>query len=299
MASARKLSVAEDSLVGASCGALEVLIMQPLVYWKTELQQQRFTLARALNPRFAYRGVWVSAGSCAPITAIQFGANGACLQVLAGSSSEPCIAAKISSGMLAGMASALVQSPCQLVEINQQKHGGNMIATAQKIYRSYGGLGFGIGFSMTAVREGIFCCGYIAALPMLRQLLMQRWELRDSAATAVAGICAGAASAILSHPADTIKTRIQGSLFQEPGATTSLPERSRSALGIRSALAELRLSGSLLTQCYGGAAPRIIRIISCGFIYDALRRNFEAMVRGVGRDWPEQIKVPVKLGLKA
>eukprot|EP00930_Biecheleria_cincta_P074192 TRINITY_DN61394_c0_g1_i1.p1 TRINITY_DN61394_c0_g1~~TRINITY_DN61394_c0_g1_i1.p1 ORF type:complete len:306 (+),score=47.95 TRINITY_DN61394_c0_g1_i1:24-920(+) len=298
MASARQLTVLEDSLVGASCGALEVLIMQPLVYWKTELQQQRFTLARALNPRFAYRGVWVSAGSCAPITAIQFGANGACLRVLAGSSTEPCVAAQISSGMLAGMASALVQSPCQLVEINQQKHGGNMVAMARRIYQNYGGLGFRIGYSMTAVREGIFCCGYIAALPMLRQSLRQRWGLPDSAATAVAGMCAGTASAILSHPADTIKTRIQGSLFQEAGAT-SLPNQRRRALGVGTALAEMRVSGSLLAQCYGGAAPRIIRIISCGFIYDALRRSFEAIVRGVDRDWSEQIKAPSPLGLKA
>lgn len=297
MASARRLSVAEDSLVGASCGALEVLIMQPLVYWKTELQQQRFALARALNPRFAYRGVWVSAGSCAPITAIQFGANGVCLRAFSGTSTEPCVAAKIASGMLAGMASALVQSPCQLVEINQQKHGGNMVATAKRIYQSCGGSGFGIGYSMTAVREGIFCCGYIAALPMLRQSLMQRWELPESAATAVAGTCAGAASAILSHPADTIKARIQGSLFQEAGAE-SLPKQSHRALGIGSALAEMCASGSLLSQCYGGAAPRIIRIISCGFIYDALRRPFEALVRGAGTDWTKPMKVPLELGLK-
>eukprot|EP00931_Biecheleriopsis_adriatica_P060952 TRINITY_DN36621_c0_g1_i1.p1 TRINITY_DN36621_c0_g1~~TRINITY_DN36621_c0_g1_i1.p1 ORF type:complete len:326 (+),score=50.89 TRINITY_DN36621_c0_g1_i1:54-980(+) len=306
MAPVRQLSALEDSLVGASCGALEVLIMQPSVYWKTELQQRRFSLARALNPRFAYRGVWVAAGSCAPITGIQFSVNGSCLRALSrAGSSEPSNATKMASGMLAGMASALVQSPCQLVEINQQKHGGNMFSTGQRIYNTYGLRGFGIGYTMTAIREGIFVCGYMAALPILRQSLTQRWDIPEPAATASAGVIAGVVSAVLSHPADTLKTRIQGSMFPEAGD----PSRSsHEKPSLRAALTSMRASGgSILAQCYGGAVPRLFRIVSCGFIYDALRRRFEMLARQVDsarqldmcQYVPELDKVRTTPGLKA
>ena len=87
--------------------------MQPTVYWKAEMQQGRFNLRRAVNPRFAYRGTTIAATSIAPITAIQFSVNGACMSAL--SDFQPVTASMLSS-MMAGVVSAAVQSPCQLVD---------------------------------------------------------------------------------------------------------------------------------------------------------------------------------------
>ena len=64
----RALERHEEAVIGAAVGSCEVLIMQPTNYWKTELQQGRFDLARAIRPRYVYRGTMIAATSIAPIT---------------------------------------------------------------------------------------------------------------------------------------------------------------------------------------------------------------------------------------
>ena len=149
----RTLGRHEEAVIGAAVGSCEVLIMQPANYWKTELQQGRFKLARALQPRYAYRGTIIAATSIAPITAIQFSVNGACLSAMDSTTSIPPVIGGLLCGVTAGVASAVVQSPCQLVEINQQKHGGTMIHIARRVIQTHGLHRLWRGFSMTAARE--------------------------------------------------------------------------------------------------------------------------------------------------
>lgn len=268
----RQLSDAENGVVGAVVGALEVLAMQPTVYWKAELQQQRFDIRRALSPAYAYRGVVISACSIAPITAVQFGVNGMLIRRFSGEGA-PSDVAVMASGVAAGVVSALIQSPCQLIEISQQKHGGSMHSVALRIVQSHGALGLYRAYSMTAAREGIFCCAYIAAMPLLRRSILERWpDLPVSAATATSTVVAGAIGAFLTHPADTFKTRLQGDLFPvrpgDPLVHTCL----------RASLADMqrqRSGASVLSQCYNGFAPRLFRLIACTFIYDCLRGKLE------------------------
>ena len=129
----RPLSRLEEAGVGAACGSIEVFLMQPTVFWKTELQQGRFDIKRAVQPRYLYRGTSIAATSIAPITAIQFSVNGACMSSFG---AEGGVAGTLLSGVAAGVVSALVQSPCQLVEINQQKHGGSMGGLVKRGARS-------------------------------------------------------------------------------------------------------------------------------------------------------------------
>merc|ERR1712039_58816 len=124
---------------------------------------------------------------------------------------------------------------------------------------------------MTAVREGIFCSSYMALAPLVKVKLLQSWpDLSEGAAVAASSIVSGGLGAALSHPADTLKTRLQGSLFVfQDGRSTSR------ASGPREALEELRQQGSLLPQCYRGFLPRVFRLVCCTYIYSSLTKVFE------------------------
>merc|ERR1719330_1729868 len=121
---------------------------------------------------------------------------------------------------------------------------------------------------MTAIREGIFCWGYIAMAPTLKRIIKeQRPELSDGSSLGAAAVIAGTISGVLSHPADTLKTRLQGSVFEE-----------RRASGPREALQQLHHNGqpgSLLVKCYKGLSPRIFRLCCCTFIYGTLTEVME------------------------
>lgn len=275
----RALSRGEEAAIGAACGSMEVLIMQPSVYWKTELQQGRFSLRRAINPRYAYRGTAIAATSIAPITAIQFSVNGACMSALSTEGSS-AVAASLCSSVIAGVVSATVQAPCQLVEINQQKHGGNVLAMPRRIIDTHGVTGMWRGLSMTAAREAIFCCSYLSSAPLLSSALCKRSSLGKNSSAAAGAVLAGTIGAVLTHPADTLKTRLQGDLFPEP--STGRPPMN---VSVRAALAHIVATsgGSTLgaiSNCYAGFSPRLLRIVCCTFIYGRLNDLFSTAIAG-------------------
>lgn len=278
----RALGRGEEAAIGAACGSIEVCIMQPTVYWKTELQQGRFNLARAITPRYAYRGTLIAATSIAPITAIQFSVNGACMSAFGPSSgsSIPPLAATMLSGVTAGVASALVQSPCQLVEINQQKHGGTMLSIPRRVIDTHGLLGMWRGLSMTAAREAIFCCSYLGSAPLLSEAIRARSSLGEGSAAVAGAVMAGSVGALLTHPADTFKTRLQGDLFPVMGSS-----RPPVNVNLRAAMRDMiATSGGsklgALSKCYSGFSPRLLRIVCCTFIYGRVNDILSTAVAG-------------------
>lgn len=251
--------------------------MQPTVYWKAEMQQGRFNLRRAVNPRFAYRGTAIAATSIAPITAIQFSVNGACMSAL--SDFQPVTASMLSS-VMAGVVSAAVQSPCQLVEINQQKHGGNVLSIPRRVIDTHGLAGMWRGWSMTTAREAIFCCSYFSSAPLLSKAVRERSSLGEGSSAGVGAVLAGTVGAVLTHPADTFKTRLQGDLFPD-SATGRLPIN----VSLRAAAADMvATSGGstvgAISKCYAGFSPRLLRIACCTFIYGRLNDIFSTAVAG-------------------
>jgi hypothetical protein len=272
-----ELSSFHHGVIGAAVGSIEQSIMRPSVFWKAELQQNRFDLKRALNPRFCYRGLPVAVMSIAPITCIQFSVTNATaktIKLMRGSASTSDLD-KFASGVIAGMASAMVQSPFQLVEVNQQNHGGNMVSTARRVVSTYGIRGLYRGGSMTAVREGIFCSSYMAVAPFVKgQVLERHPDMSDGVAVAVSSIISGGLGGLMSHPADTLKTRLQGSLF-----TFSDGHAASKASGPREALEELRRQGPLMPQLYRGFTPRGFRLVCCTYIYSSLTTVFEDIAR--------------------
>ena len=83
--------------------------------------------------------VQVNAGSIAPITAVQFGAHHMFEGLLLGkSTNESSSASRIGVATVAGLASALVSTPAELVMIQQQKHGRSLVAELQQIVAKHG-----------------------------------------------------------------------------------------------------------------------------------------------------------------
>jgi len=272
-----ELTPFQHGVIGALVGSIEQAIMRPSCYWKAQLQQQRLTLATALNPRYAYRGLPVAVASIAPVTAVQFAAANFCLDAIrrtkggAALGSEPTEMERFASSAFAGLASASVQSPFQLVEVNQQNNGGAMSTCARKVLDTYGIRGMYRGSSMTFVREGIFCSSYMAMAPILKsRILAQRPELSDNSATMAAAVISGTIGATLSHPADTLKTRLQGSLFDDVKAS-----------GPRDLLRKLRENGRVTRLLFQGFAPRVFRIVSCTYIYSNLTDMLEDVARSL------------------
>lgn len=275
---AKELSPAHHAIIGGLVGSIEMAIMKPAVYWKSEMQQGWFSLARAVNPMYCYRGLPIAVASIAPVTCIQFLANSLVLRgmsVVSGSdASSPSDSQRLVAGVFSGFASAAAQSPMQLVEINQQNFGSGLAATVRRILACHGVLGLYTGYSMTAIREGIFVTSYMAVAPLLRREIQQLHPtMPEGLAMAASAILAGGVGAAMSHPADTTKTKLQGGLF--PHGLHGPPATDNS---VRQKLWEMStMQGPMISNLYAGFAPRLFRIICCTFIYGTLKEFFERL----------------------
>lgn len=293
-ASAYELSSLQHGIVGAVVGSAEQSLMRPSVYWKAELQRGVFSWPRALNPRCCYRGLGVAVASIAPITAVQFASthvySGAIRQRMGLAEGATLSDTQtMGVGIMAGVTSSVVQSPFQLVEVNQQRFGGNMFSMVRTVVAQQGVIALFRGQTMTAVREGIFTCSYAAVAPILkRRIREQRPEMSEGQALAGASIAAGSLGAFVSHPFDTLKTRLQGSVMD--------PVR---VSGPREALSELLQNGGW-RKCYSGFTPRVFRICCCTFIYASLSEVLSDYVRKFNRTGNvlETVGLGVDVGLE-
>ena len=101
-----------------------------------------------------YRGVFVQAGTVAPITALQVMLNGMLgSMVLQGEKRNLTDLEKMSTSAGAGALSAFVYGPVDLTTIQQQKLGLNPIQTLQSVMKEHGNLSIFRGFSACAVRQ--------------------------------------------------------------------------------------------------------------------------------------------------
>lgn len=78
----------------------------------------------------------MNAGSIAPITAVQFGAHNILLSGFA--THDLSAAGRIGMASAAGVASAFVSAPAELVMIQQQKHGRPLLTELQHIVKQHG-----------------------------------------------------------------------------------------------------------------------------------------------------------------
>lgn len=214
-----KLNEFENATVGMVAGAIEVATLQPLNYFKNMIQQG---VKPSLSPLVWYRGVGaniVNMGSC---TMIQFSVGGAAKKAILGSETRPLKAyEEMGAGVFAGVMSAFVGSPLELVMIQQQRKGGSTLSAIGNIANPST---IGRGFIGAAVREGLWTCGYLSIPPIIRRNLRESYPTTfdsDTKARVPASLLGGFFACYLTHPFDTVKTCMQGDIEREKFKTFS------------------------------------------------------------------------------
>ena len=149
-------------------------------------------------------------GSC---TMIQFAVGGSLKKAMTGGADRKLSPSEeMACGLGAGIFSALVGSPLELIMIQQQRKGKSTMATIKDIATPSN---IGRGFLGAAVREGLWTVGYLSIPPIVREYLMNNFpDTFDSNAKAriPAALLGGFFACYLTHPFDTIKTCMQGDI---------------------------------------------------------------------------------------
>ena len=248
-----RLTPLENLAVGAAGGCLETTLQMPILTYKFATQE-----GRAL-PRTAagwYRGVFVQAGTVAPITALQVMLNGVAGSLaLRGEHRELTDAEKMYTSAAAGACSAVVYSPVDLTTIQQQKLGLNPMQTVSHLVKEHGVLSMFRGFMPCAIREAIYTAGYLGMGPVVTVALANNFSIFEGKpfAAAVTGACiAGVSAGLLTHPFDTAKTCVQSDMV---GAKWTSARQAMPTL--------VRESG--VTSLFRGGAARALR--NCGAFY--------------------------------
>ncbi len=252
------LSPEENLGVGSVGGAVETMILMPVLTWKLCSQEGR------PYPRFPgmYRGVFVQASSMAPVTALQMFFNGIIEGAVTRGARSATDAEAIGCSMAAGAGSSILYGPVDLIAIHQQKMGLGPAATISHLCRTHGVLSLWRGIVPTAIRESIYTSGYLGLGPVFTSKIMQQDGWGDSYfSAAMIGSCiAGVVANVMSQPVDTAKTCIQADIEGKNYRSTI------------QALPKL-FSDQGLRGLYLGGLARTIRTCGAFFIVGTIREK--------------------------
>ena len=185
--------------------------------------------------------------------------------------------------------SALVVCPADMLIIQQQRSGLSLGQQVSAIVSEHGWTKLSKGLLPAIGRESLFTGGYLGLAPVIRSLLVQarpdtfaeqrQAEHSGSAASRPAGnllsllsssLMAGVTAGVLTHPIDTVKTRMQSEL------AASSPYSSASST------ARLLYSEAGLRGFFQGVAPRTGRICIAVLIFNECNRVFSRLARQAG-----------------
>jgi len=202
------LSDLENCTLGIICGASDTTLLQSTNYWKNAKQQG---LPFTLDPRVLYRGYGINTLNNGICVMAQFFLNGQIKNALTGGvDREMTSTEKIGAGVTSGVLSSFLAGPMELVMIQQQVNGGGMVSTALDLLKQGPGTVYR-GLLGMCLREGIYCGGYLGVMPVVRSEIMNRNpEMSDDTARLAAACCTTPFVSAASHPADTLKTCLQG-----------------------------------------------------------------------------------------
>lgn len=151
------LSPFESTSVGIVAGAIEVTILQPMLYCKNATQQK---LPLTLDPRVLYRGLLMSVTNMSVLTGVQFPLTSSVTQMITGGQTRRLKDSEmLIAGFAGGATSGILCGPMELVMIQQQRFGGNILGTPMKIVSEFGARDLFRGVIMSCGREGIFTAG--------------------------------------------------------------------------------------------------------------------------------------------
>ncbi|KAG3111474.1 hypothetical protein PI124_g9389 [Phytophthora idaei] len=261
---AERLSGLQNGAVGSIAGMIEVMLQQPTVAIKNAVQQGH---PIPWSVQALYRGVGVSLASIAPVSAIQFAVNGRLLRGLTEPTSAPSDQTKVLCGTLSGVASAVLSAPAELVMTLQQNNGKSFSATVKEVAQEHGVVRLLRGFTATAVRDAVWCAGYLALGPVFTREMhtlspatfggVDTATKSQKASASIAGcVTAGLITVAATQPVDTIKTVMQGEAMMLPSG------RAPSTLATAGRI--YREGG--FPRFYRGIVPRGCRLIGAVFI---------------------------------
>lgn len=216
----------------------------------------------------------ISLGTIAPITSLQFCFNGLFHQVILSSRPNDCTALtkaeSIMSALGAGVLTSFLIGPVDLITIQQQKLRASPFRTIQHLIGSYGVMSLFRGTGPTMMREAMYTSGYLGISPIITHHLMQK-NLTSSVsehqyplfgnnpllARMTGASIAGTLAAIITNPADCIKTCVQSDMTGDiyPNARRTLYKMYRG-----------EVEGGI-TRIWNGLGPRIVRFNVAFFIF--------------------------------
>jgi hypothetical protein len=218
-------SLAQKLGISALSGSATVTIVEPLVYIKNKLQQalrehlkqQKTSGTHAtqkyahisLNPRVMYRGVFVSAAGFGPNMALQSTGYHVVMNY-AHDKPYKYVLAPIAAGCLSAPASALRE----LITIQQQNNGGTYSNAIRKVGSEHGYHNLIRGTKILAVRNSSFAGFLFMGAPYFSKKVNEYTE-NTTIRFFAPGIIAGAFSAALTQPLDTVKTNMQADITKK------------------------------------------------------------------------------------
>lgn len=186
------ISFKDKFLIGAAAGGATITLIEPLIYIKNRLQQNK-----PLYFRHIYRGLTINAAGFIPTMAIQNSVFGEVENTLSQTTlSETC--KKIIAALTAGTASAIISAPRELLIIQQQNNGGNFYEIYKKLIQQHGIMITWKAGGLVAARNSSFAGCLFVLTPVLYPYL-----------GILSPLVAGSLSALATHPLDTVKTRLQ------------------------------------------------------------------------------------------
>jgi len=209
-------ALAKSAVIGGVAGSAEIVVNQPLIYFKNTLQRktlQEGTPLRGepiewLRPRVWYRGFGMNVAAMGPTTAFQTATDAGLQSVMPGTGTPTMV----SRAFLAGVASATLCAPIDLVILDQQKNNGSVPETFRRLVGEAGWRVLVRGWSATALREGPWSAAYLVGYPIAQKVIKNQIDNPVAAnvgAYVGAGALTGSAVAVITHPIDTIKTCMQ------------------------------------------------------------------------------------------
>ena len=192
-----------NSLIGTIAGVIEVTLLQPLVYFKNTTQQGKLHLT--FNPSIIYRGVYMSMFNMSMMTGIQVPLSRLISTKIFNNNILP-------ASIIGGYLSGYFCSPVELIIIQQQKHGYNMIKTSKYIINKYSVLKLLKGSYSGCFRESIFAFGYLGIAPKVSSYLINERKLSSYYTKLICALGLAPITAAISHPFDTIKTCMQSDI---------------------------------------------------------------------------------------
>ena len=245
----------QSACMGACMGATEALVNHPLWTIKTRIQSR---LPFSLNPRVLYSGLGVHCVSSMPLDIIQVTVSriffeGRLLEHLQQANR------RISAGFLGGAISAVVSCPAEMIMTQQQSkesfvEASRLILSSGKVSRFFTAL------IPTIMREGVFCCGVFAGVPLIEKKCKEA-GLSSLASMSIAGVSSGLLATVGSQPFDMVKTIMQS-------APLSLP------ISIRASVHDLYRDFGV-RGFFSGMGLRSIRVVSAVFILGNLNNYLE------------------------